>query len=68
MEKLGRKFWLAVIYEGALVLVLAALMLLKLLDATLFIAWLAAFGTGFVTYVMGNVADKGPVPPVPPTP
>jgi hypothetical protein len=58
MEKLGRKFWLAIMYESVLVFVLAGLVITGKFDAVIFAAWLAAFGAGFVTYVMGNVADK----------
>jgi hypothetical protein len=53
---MGRKFYLALIYEGTLLIVLAAVILAGKLDALLFGAWLAAYTAGFVTYVMGNVA------------
>lgn len=59
---MGRKFWLAIIYEVALLFVLAALLLLKQLNDLIFGAWLTAFAAGFVTYVMGNVAAKAPKP------
>lgn len=61
--KLGRKFWLSVIYEAALIVVLLAVMLLETLTDVIFAAWLAAFTAGFVTYVMGNVAAKGKTTP-----
>lgn len=58
--KQGRKFWLAIIYEAALIVVLAGIILLDKFDATVFGVWMAAFAAGYVTYVMGNVADKAP--------
>jgi len=63
--KQGRKFWLAIIYEAVLTVVFAGVVLLTdKFDATMFGMYLAAFGAGFVTYVMGNVAGKPPGPPV----
>lgn len=56
--KLGRKFYIAVIYSVSLLGVLV-FMVLRLGDKfteVMFGAWLAAFGTGVVTYVMGNAA------------
>lgn len=52
----NRKYKLAIIYEASLLLVLAGVILAGKLDAVLFGAWLAGYATGFVTYVLGNVA------------
>ena len=59
---MGRKFWLSIIYEGALLAVLAALLLTGKFSDVIFAGWLAAFTAGFVTYVMGNIAAKPTVP------
>lgn len=61
-----RKFWAGVIYEGVLVLILAGLTLLGKLTEGIFIAWLAGFGGGFATYIVGNVVSKY-APAEPPT-
>lgn len=65
-----RKFWAGVVYEGILVLVLAALIILDKITVELFIAWGSMFSGGFVAYIVGNVTSKfAPVAPVaPPTP
>jgi membrane associated rhomboid family serine protease len=60
-DRLGRKYYIAIIYSASLlaVLVFMVLMLRDKFDAVMFGAWLAAFGTGVISYVMGNVAVAG---------
>jgi hypothetical protein len=67
-EIMGRKFWLAIIYESALMVVLGAVLLAEKLTDVIFAAWLAAFTAGFVTYVMGNIAAKNVGAPPDPKP
>jgi hypothetical protein len=62
-----RKFWAGVVYEGVLVLVLAAMIALGKLTTELFVAWGSMFAGGFAAYIIGNVVSKFS-PPVPPTP
>jgi hypothetical protein len=43
MEKLGRKFWLAILWGVALVAVLVVFLSFKVHEPTIICAWLAAF-------------------------
>lgn len=63
-----RKFWAGVVYEGVLVLVLAALIALGKLTTELFVAWGSMFGGGFAAYIVGNVVSKFSPTCPPPTP
>jgi hypothetical protein len=60
-DRLGRKYYIAIIYSVSLLLVLVfmVMMLREKFGEVMFAAWLAAFSTGVISYVMGNVAVAG---------
>jgi hypothetical protein len=60
-DRLGRKYYIAIIYSVSLLLVLVfmVMMLKEKFGEVMFAAWLAAFSTGVISYVMGNVAVAG---------
>ena len=50
-----RKFWISIIWGALLIGILLVLILTKVLDGGMFIAWLTAFGGVFVFFITGNV-------------